>query len=87
MSPPLGRLPHPQAELVQPSPGHSQSISHDASESLVYGSDSGLAELIEYRVLPYLFSVHRERLREREKVGRRERRRKEAEGRKEGKKK
>lgn len=79
MSPPLGRLPHPKAQLVQPSPGHSQSISHDASESLVYGSDSGLAELIEYRVLPYLFSVHRERLRECEKVGRRERRRKQKE--------
>lgn len=72
---------------MQPSPGRSQSISHHASERLVYGSHSGLAELLEHRVPPYLFSVCRERLRECEKVeGRREEGRRHKEERKAGKK-
>lgn len=53
---------------MAPSPGYSQSTSHHAVQRLVYGSDLGLAELLEDRALPYLSALHRERLRECEKV-------------------
>lgn len=87
MSPPLGSLPQPPpAKLAAPSPWCSRSISHGASQRLVYGSDSAWLSSLRAE-LSYLFSVHRERLKECEKVeGGREEGRKEAERRKEDRK-
>lgn len=63
MSLPLGSLPHPQAELIAPSPGSSQSISHDASQRLIYGPDlAWLSSLSTESCLSYLQSIEAQRM-------------------------